>query len=53
MLSETRLALPWAEKELEVDFYCVGIDHPHYAAELNMVEKLREAEKAQNLLVRQ
>ncbi|KAF1952906.1 TPR domain protein, partial [Byssothecium circinans] len=43
MLGQTRMALLWAEKELEVDRYCVGEDHPDYATELDMVQKLREA----------
>lgn len=38
-----RMALLWAEKELEVDRYCVGEDHPDYATKLDIVRKLREA----------
>jgi hypothetical protein len=43
MLGKTRMALLWAEKELEVDSYCVGEDHPDYATELDIVQKLRKA----------
>lgn len=37
------MALMWAEKELEVDLYCVGEDHPDSVKELNVVERLRAA----------
>jgi hypothetical protein len=37
------MALLWAEKELEVDCYCVGEDHPDYRKELEIVDRLRAA----------
>lgn len=37
------MALLWAEKELEVDQYCVGEDHPDYVRELDVVKRLRAA----------
>ena len=35
------MALLWAEKELEVDRYCVGEDYPDYRKELEIVDRLR------------
>ncbi|KAL4868421.1 hypothetical protein BDV12DRAFT_197294 [Aspergillus spectabilis] len=40
-LGNTRMALPWAQKELDVDSYCVGEDHPDYKKELEIVNRLR------------
>lgn len=40
------MALLWAEKELEVDGYCIGADHPDYLMELDTVNQLREAAKS-------
>jgi hypothetical protein len=40
------MALLWAEKELEVDGYCIGTDHPDYLMELNTVNQLRKAAKS-------
>lgn len=37
------MALLWAEKEIELDIYCVGQDHPDYEKEAEMVNLLREA----------
>ena len=37
------MALLWAEKELEVDRYCVGEDHPDYAKEVERIIQLRRA----------
>ncbi|TVY18236.1 SET domain-containing protein 5 [Lachnellula arida] len=42
-LGDASMALLWAEKELEVDRYCVGVDHPHYSSESDTVRQLREA----------
>jgi len=35
------MALLWAEKELEVNLYCVGEDHPGYKEMLDLVTNLR------------
>jgi hypothetical protein len=40
------MALLWAEKELEIDGYCIGEDHPDYQKELEAVNQLREAVKS-------
>jgi hypothetical protein len=42
-LGKTRLALLWAEKELESDRFCVGEDHPDYPEKRDFVEELRQA----------
>lgn len=34
------MALLWAEKKLEVDNYCIGIDHPDYRTELDTIAHL-------------
>jgi len=41
MLGKTRLALLWAEKELESDRICVGEDHPDFPEEQEFVQKLK------------
>ncbi|KAF2868037.1 TPR domain protein [Massariosphaeria phaeospora] len=41
MLGDTRMALLWTEKELEVDRYCVGEDYPDYKRGLQVVARLR------------
>ncbi|XMA13710.1 hypothetical protein WAI453_006501 [Rhynchosporium graminicola] len=42
-LGNPKIALLWAEKELEVDAYCIGKDHPDYLEELQTVTQLRLA----------
>ncbi|KAF7592476.1 hypothetical protein BBP40_000211 [Aspergillus hancockii] len=42
-LKNAKMAVLWAEKELEVDRYCIGEDHPDYRKELEMVDRLRAA----------
>jgi hypothetical protein len=42
-LGNPKIALLWAEKELEVDAYCVGIDHPDYIKQLQTVAQLKLA----------
>ncbi|KAF7131479.1 hypothetical protein CNMCM5793_004704 [Aspergillus hiratsukae] len=42
-LGNARMALLWAQKELEVDRYCVGEDHPDFEIELDIVHRLRAA----------
>jgi hypothetical protein len=37
------MTLLWAEKELEIDRYCVREDHPGYTKELQIVDRLRTA----------
>lgn len=37
------MALLWAQKELDVDRYCVGEDHPDYKKELDILDHLRAA----------
>lgn len=39
------MAILWAKKELEVDRYCLGKDHPDYRKELKIIGKLRAAVK--------
>jgi hypothetical protein len=39
------MTLLWAEKELEVDAYCIGEDHPDYGIERDTIIQLREAAK--------
>ncbi|KFY65616.1 hypothetical protein V496_02447 [Pseudogymnoascus sp. VKM F-4515 (FW-2607)] len=45
-LGDANMALLWAEKELEVDDYCIGADHPDYLMELDTVNQLRKAAKS-------
>jgi hypothetical protein len=42
-LDNTRLALIWAKKELDVDHYCLGEDHPDYKEGLEVVRLLDAA----------
>lgn len=42
-LGNRKMLLLWAEKELEVDQYCIGEDHPDYVKEHDIVERLRAA----------
>jgi hypothetical protein len=42
MLGKTKMAFLWAEKELAVDSYYVGEDHPGYTARLDILHRLRE-----------
>ncbi|KFY65024.1 hypothetical protein V496_02871 [Pseudogymnoascus sp. VKM F-4515 (FW-2607)] len=35
-----------AEKEVEVDYYCLGKDHPDYPKEVRVLEQLRDAAKS-------
>lgn len=42
------MALLWAEKELEVDRYCLGEDHPDCRKELEIVGQLRAAVETSN-----
>lgn len=37
------MAILWAEKELEVDRYCLGEDHPGYSKEFETIAKLKAA----------
>ncbi len=37
------MALLWAARELQLDGYCVGEDHPDYSKELEIVDRLRAA----------
>ncbi|PYH76157.1 TPR domain protein [Aspergillus uvarum CBS 121591] len=45
-MGNVKMALLWAEKELELDICCVGRDHPDYEKEAEMVNLLREAVSA-------
>jgi len=38
------MAFMWARKELEVDKYCVGHDHPDYAQQLAIINWLEKSE---------
>jgi len=40
------MASLWAEKEVEVDYYCLGKDHPDYPKEVSVLEQLRAAAKS-------
>jgi hypothetical protein len=40
------MALQWAEKEDEVDHYCLGEDHPDYPKEVGVLKQLRAAAKS-------
>jgi hypothetical protein len=42
-LGDTRMALLWAQKELELDRVCVGEDHPDYETWFEVVGQLRAA----------
>ncbi|KAL3468833.1 hypothetical protein BJX99DRAFT_242626, partial [Aspergillus californicus] len=42
-LNDTRTASMWARKELEVDRYCIGEDHPDYKKGLEVVRLLEAA----------
>jgi hypothetical protein len=37
------MALMWAKKELEVDHYCIGEDHPEYKEGFQVVRLLEAA----------
>jgi len=43
MLGDAKMALLWAEKELESDRCCVGGDHPDIAEGVDFVDKLMAA----------
>lgn len=40
----------WARKELEVDEYCVGQDHPDYEQQLEMINWLEKSVDGSELL---
>ena len=40
------MAMLWAEKEIEVDSYCLGEDHPDYQKELGVLNQLRNTAKS-------
>jgi hypothetical protein len=40
-----------AENEVEVDYYCLGEDHPHYPNEVRVLKQLRAAAKSEKLLL--
>jgi len=40
-LGDAKMALLWAEKELEVDAYCIGKDNPEYQMTLETIDQLR------------
>jgi hypothetical protein len=35
------MTLLWAEKELEIDRYCVGNDHPDVVQQVEIVDRLK------------
>ncbi|KFX91231.1 hypothetical protein V490_06014 [Pseudogymnoascus sp. VKM F-3557] len=41
-----QMASLWAEKEVEVDYYCLGKDHPDYPKEVRVLEQLRAAARS-------
>ncbi|KAF2825869.1 hypothetical protein CC86DRAFT_407119 [Ophiobolus disseminans] len=47
MLGRTRMALKWAEKELESNRIYVSEDHPDFPEELEFVQKLSAAVKTE------
>jgi hypothetical protein len=40
------MASLWVEKEVEVDYYCLGKDHPDYPKEVRVLEQLRAVAKS-------
>lgn len=48
--SNPRMALLWTQKELEVEQYCIGEDHPDYQKGLEVVRCLQSAEKSREPL---
>lgn len=38
-------AMLWTEKEVEVNVYCLGDDHPDYQKEASVMNQLRDAAK--------
>jgi hypothetical protein len=40
------MAMLWTEKEVEVDGYCLGEDHPDYQKEVGVLNQLRNAAKS-------
>jgi len=45
-MGNVEVALLWAEKEVEIDNYCLGKDHPDYPKEVKVLEQLRAAAKS-------
>lgn len=43
-LNKKRLAVLFAEKELDVDRYCVGKDHPDHEKELEILSRMKAVE---------
>jgi hypothetical protein len=46
MLGNVQMAILWTEKEIEVDEYCLGKDHPDYEKELGVLSQLKVAAKS-------
>lgn len=42
-MGNAKMALLWTEKELEIDQYCIGKDHPDYEEEQKTIVQLRAA----------
>lgn len=40
------MAVLWAKKDIEVDSYCVGSDHPDYLRKVGVLKELERAAKS-------
>jgi hypothetical protein len=45
VLGDVQMAVLWTEKEVEVNSYCLGQDHPDYQKEMAVLSQLRSAAK--------
>jgi hypothetical protein len=50
MMGNTKMAMLWTEKQLEIDLYCAGEDHPENEHGLQVLAKLRAAEENPELI---
>jgi hypothetical protein len=46
MQRNVQMAILWTEKEIEVDEYCLGQNHPDYEKELGVLSQLKVAAKS-------
>ncbi|KAF2686179.1 TPR domain protein [Lentithecium fluviatile CBS 122367] len=46
IMGNVQMAMLWTEKEVEVDGYCLGQDHPDYQKEVGVLRQLRSAAKS-------
>jgi hypothetical protein len=50
MMGNTKMAILWTEKELEIDIYCAGEDYPDNQHGLQVLGKLRTAKENSELI---